>query len=140
MHVREAVSKASQSTATNTHYVRGCSANTTAAFTWPSPFCWIHRPSRVSCPTPATIRTGDPPLRFAFARAGASASSSAEGAGAGRAAQGALSQKSFGGVRNWSELTTPRTAIDPMGEKDLSFASSFHRRTSPSHEPKDGAV
>jgi hypothetical protein len=40
-----------------------------------------------------------------------------------------------GGVRNWSELTTPGAGMLPTGAKSRSDGDNLHRRTAWSHEP-----
>lgn len=47
----------------------------------------------------------------------------------------ACSRDPLGGVMNWRELITPGAEIVPMRENDLSLASSFQSRISPSQDP-----
>lgn len=49
--------------------------------------------------------------------------------------EAASAVKFFGGEMNWSELMTPGVGTVPASEKDFILESSFHIRTSPSHEP-----
>lgn len=102
--------------------VRCCKATTIAPFRALSPFTMIQRPSRCSCPTPATSRTG------AFFTGASFAPS------VGRA-HSTSSKDPLGGEMNWSELITPGADTVPTSENDLNFASSFHSRMSPSHDP-----
>lgn len=105
--------------------VFACSTKTSAPFSTPSPFFCTHRPKRISCPTPTTSTADRALLPFAV-----SPSFEAQ-----MNCETVLREE----VRICSELTTPRAGIEPMSENDLSFASSFHSRISPSHEPsQDG--
>ena len=108
--------------------VRGCKATTMVPLTIPSPFNRIHRPRRCSCPIPATRRiTFDEDAEFRCAMA-----SSPLGWGHAHEVGG---KASCGADISWRELTTPGAGTVPMRANDLSFASSFHNRMSPSQEP-----
>jgi hypothetical protein len=103
---------------------------TIAQFRAPSPFTVTQRPSRGSCPTPATNRHG-PDFRIDTPLAIWGASP------LGRVRiHEASSNKSFPGDTNCNELMTPGTGKLPIGEKDFILGSTFHRRMWPSHDPR----
>ena len=110
-------------------FVRACKAMTREPFRAPSPFTVIHRPNRVSCPTPATNNVVgafiDPPFPSPISPL------------LDDCIQGVMANKLLLGDTKWSELMTPGARMAVRNEKDLSLESSFHSRIEPSQEPVD---
>ena len=114
--------------------VRGCNTTTSAPLSTPSPFFRTQRPKRISCPTHATSSSD-----FAFVEPTRVVLPSASITSP-RLAQPRDETVLGGQEMNWREFTTPRAGMLPTSENDLIFASSFHRRISPSHDPTRDAV